>query len=100
MISDNHSIFVQDHWTINNRLSADLGARFEQVMTESGEIRAWTPGGSTRLAVAYDLKGGNNQTPCHHGQCAGRYNGADWRQQPGRQPGRVDIISWNARPGL
>ena len=28
---DNHSAFVQDHWSVTGRLSADLGARFEDV---------------------------------------------------------------------
>src|SRR6185503_12753974 len=28
---DNHSLYVQDHWAINNRWSADIGARFEHV---------------------------------------------------------------------
>ena len=28
---DNHSLYIQDHWTISNRWSADLGARYEHV---------------------------------------------------------------------
>ena len=36
---DNHSAFVQDHWIVSDRLSADLGARFEHVKAVStGDI--------------------------------------------------------------
>ena len=28
---NNNSFYVQDHWTISGRLSADLGARYENV---------------------------------------------------------------------
>ena len=28
---DNNSVYAQDHWTISDRLSADLGARYEHV---------------------------------------------------------------------
>ena len=42
---DNHSAFVQDHWTINNRWSADLGARFEHVKAVStGDINSVNSG--------------------------------------------------------
>ena len=32
---DTNSVFVQDHWTVNNRLSLDLGARFESAQSEA-----------------------------------------------------------------
>ena len=32
---DNNSLYVQDHWTINSRWSADLGARYEHVKVVS-----------------------------------------------------------------
>jgi hypothetical protein len=78
MNTDNHSVFVQDHWTINDQWSADLGARFEQVNAVS------TPGNITsvdagrivpRLAFSYDMNGdGNRIWHFTYGQYAGRYN--------------------------
>ena len=36
---DNNSLYVQDHWAINGRWSADLGARYERVKALStGDI--------------------------------------------------------------
>jgi hypothetical protein len=79
MNTDNHSVFVQDHWTINNRLSADLGARFEQVNAIStGNIKSVDAGRIVpRLALAYDVTGNGNQIwHVTYGQYAGRYNEA------------------------
>jgi carboxypeptidase family protein/TonB-dependent receptor-like protein len=77
MDTDNHSLFVQDHWIINDRWSADLGARFEQVTAVStGDITSVdAPRIVPRLAVAYDVKGdGNHIWHVTYGQYAGRYN--------------------------
>src|SRR5262249_8585931 len=73
---DNSSVYVQDHWTITNRLSADLGARCEHV-------RATSPGDITsvktnrivpRLALAWDLAGTGAQiVHVTYGQYSGRY---------------------------
>ena len=77
MNTDNHSVFVQDHWTINDNWSADLGARFEQVKAVStGDITSVdAPRIVPRLSVAYDVKGDGNQVVhMTYGQYAGRYN--------------------------
>jgi hypothetical protein len=56
---DNNSIFAQDHWVINNQLSADIGLRYENVRSEAtGNIigldhQTFVP----RLALAYDVQG-------------------------------------------
>ena len=44
---DNNSLFVQDHWAINDRWSADLGVRFEHVQ---GRSRPATSSASTPAA--------------------------------------------------
>jgi outer membrane receptor protein involved in Fe transport len=80
MNTDNHSVFVQDHWTINNRWSADLGARFEQVnaLSNPGNIKSVDAGRIVpRLALAYDINGdGNHIWHVTYGQYSGRYNEA------------------------
>ena len=79
MDTDNHSVFVQDHWTINDKWSADLGARFEKVTAIStGDITSVdAPRIVPRLAVAYDVKGDGNQiVHFTYGQYSGRYNEA------------------------
>ena len=79
MNTDNHSVFVQDHWTINDRWSADLGARFEQVNAVStGDIMSIDAGRIVpRLAAAYDVNGdGNHIVHFTYGQYSGRYNEA------------------------
>jgi hypothetical protein len=77
MNTDNHSVFVQDHWTINDRWTADLGARFEQVNAVStGDIKSVDAGRIVpRLAVSYDVLGdGNHIWHGTYAQYAGRYN--------------------------
>lgn len=79
MNTDNHSAFVQDHWTINDRWSADLGARFEQVNAVStGNIKSADAARIVpRLAVSYDINGdGNHIWHATYSQYAGRYNEA------------------------
>jgi hypothetical protein len=79
MNTDNHSLFLQDHWTITNRWSADLGARFEHVKALStGDIVSIDSGRIVpRLAVAYDISGDGNQIwHVTYGQYSGRYNEA------------------------
>src|SRR5262249_49610232 len=59
MNTDTNSLYVQDHWIVNNRWSADLGARYEHVKAVStGHIvsvdnHRLVP----RLAVAFDMNG-------------------------------------------
>jgi hypothetical protein len=77
---NNNSIYIQDHWVISDRLSADLGARFEQVKVEStGDITSinTSPRIVPRLGLSYDLQGnGNNIVHVTYAQYAGRYNEA------------------------
>jgi hypothetical protein len=95
MNTDNHSVFVQDHWTINDRWSADLGARFEQVTAVStGDIKSVdAPRIVPRLSVAYDINGDGNQVVhMTYGQYAGRYNEAlIGANSPVGNPAEIDI---------
>ena len=73
---DTHSVFLQDHWTINDRWSADLGARFEQVKAVStGNIVSIDSGRIVpRLATAWDVTGDGTQIAHFtYGQYSGRY---------------------------
>jgi carboxypeptidase family protein/TonB-dependent receptor-like protein len=76
---DNHSLFVQDHWIINDRLSADLGARFEHVKAIStGDIVSIDSNRIVpRLGVSYNVKDNGDQViHVTYGQYSGRYNEA------------------------
>jgi hypothetical protein len=77
---NNNSAFIQDSWTINNRLSAQLGLRFEQVKVEStGDIVSinTSPRLVPRLGMSYDVLGdGANVIHVTYGQYSGRYNEA------------------------
>jgi hypothetical protein len=74
---DNQSLFVQDHWTINRNVSADLGFRYERVRSEATgglvgvDTDTWVP----RLALAYDPYGnGRFVINTSYGHYAGRYS--------------------------
>jgi hypothetical protein len=75
----NNSLFLQDHWTINGRWSADLGARFEHVTAVStgGIVSIDNNRIVPRLAVGYDIQGnGNHTVHASYAQYSGRYNEA------------------------
>jgi hypothetical protein len=74
---DNHSLFLQDHWTINDRWSADIGARFERVKAVStGDIVSISNSRIVpRVALAYDVSGaGDRIVHVTYAQYSGRYN--------------------------
>jgi outer membrane receptor for ferrienterochelin and colicin len=79
---NNNSAFVQDHWTISGRASADLGVRFEQVkVVSTGDIISinTTPRFVPRLGLSYDVSpSGTGSQVVHltYGQYSGRYNEA------------------------
>jgi hypothetical protein len=76
---DNNSLYVQDHWAINPRWSADLGARFEHVKAEStgGIVGVNASRIVPRLATAYDVNGdGKHIVKFTYGVYSGRYNEA------------------------
>lgn len=77
MNTDANSVYLQDHWVIHNRWSADLGARFEHVAAVStgNIIGARANRLVPRLATAYDLQGNGAQViHATYGQYSGRYN--------------------------
>ena len=79
---DNHSLFAQDHWSINARWSADIGARFEHVKSKAsgGIVGVDNYRIVPRLAAAYDVLGnGNHIVHVTYGQYSGRYNEAQIR---------------------
>ena len=93
---DNNSLYVQDHWTINSRWSADLGARFEHVKAVS------TPAASSASTPTASCRGSPSPGTCAatasqivhvtYGQYSGRYNEAQiGGEQPGRQPARHQL---------
>jgi hypothetical protein len=70
------SIYVQDRWQMGNRVTADLGLRFEDVNTEAtGDIvgadtRTWLP----RLGVSFDVEGnGRTVAAATYGRYSGRF---------------------------
>jgi outer membrane receptor for ferrienterochelin and colicin len=76
---DNNSLFVQDHWIVSDRLSADLGARFEHVKAVStGDIVSIDSNRIVpRLGLSYNLKeNGDQVVHVTYGQYSGRYNEA------------------------
>jgi hypothetical protein len=76
---NNHSLFAQDHWTINRNVSADAGVRFERVRSEAtgNLIGVDTNTIVPRLALAYDVNGdGRWLLHTTYGHYAGRYSEA------------------------
>jgi hypothetical protein len=76
---DNSSAFAQDHWTVNNHWSLDLGARFEHVtVVSTGDIVSINTNRIVpRLAAAYDIAGtGDRIIHVTYGQYSGRYDEA------------------------
>ncbi len=76
---DNNSAYVQDHWTVSDRLSADIGARYEHVKAAStgAVLSVDTSRIVPRVGVAYDLRGNGEQiVHVNYGQYSGRYDEA------------------------
>jgi outer membrane receptor protein involved in Fe transport len=77
---DNNSAYLQDNWTISDRLTANLGLRFEKVKVEStGNIVSvnTNPRLVPRLGLSFDLQGdGVNVIHATYGQYSGRYSEA------------------------
>jgi len=76
---DNNSLYVQDHWSINDHWSADIGARFERVKAVStGDILSVENNRIVpRLSTSYDIVGnGDHVVHVTYGQYSGRYNEA------------------------
>jgi len=74
---DNSSVYVQDHWTINDKLSADIGARYEHVTAVStGDIFGpKTNRIVPRIGLSYDISGNGDQVAhVTFGQYSGRYS--------------------------
>ncbi len=76
---DTQTLFVQDHWTPNDKLALDLGLRYEKVRSEAtgGIIGVDTDTLVPRLAAAFDPKG-DGKTVFHvtYAHYSGRYNEA------------------------
>ncbi|HUQ86732.1 MAG TPA: TonB-dependent receptor [Vicinamibacterales bacterium] len=77
---NNNSAYLQDNWTLSDRLTAQVGLRFEQVKVEStGDIVSvnTSPRLVPRLGMSYDLSG-TGATVLHatYAQYSGRYSEA------------------------
>jgi hypothetical protein len=73
---DTNSVFLQDHWTVNNRLSADIGVRFEAAQSEAtgGIIGVDSTSLVPRLALSYDVRGdGSHIFHTTYGWYSGKY---------------------------
>lgn len=77
--NDTHAVYAQDHWTLSDRMSADVGFRFEYAHAVStGDITSvdnhrLVP----RLALSYDLTGtGRYVAHVTYGRYSGRYDEA------------------------
>jgi hypothetical protein len=108
---DNNSLFVQDHWTLSPRWSADVGARYEHVKVAStgGIVSISNNRIVPRLAVSYDAKeNGNHVVHVSYGQYSGRYNEAQvGKNSPVGHPAEVDSVyqgpagqGYNFAPGF
>ena len=76
---DNNSLFAQDHWAINGRVSADLGVRYERVRSEATGNLVGVDTGTIvpRLALAWDVSGRGKQVAhVTYSHYSGRYNEA------------------------
>ena len=74
---DTQSLYLQDHWAINNHWSVNLGARFEHVNALStGDITSVNTNRiMPRLSASYDVLGnGDHIVHATYGQYGGRYN--------------------------
>src|SRR5262245_6805534 len=93
---DNNSLYVRDHWTISNRLSADLGARFEHVgAVSTGDISSINSNRIVpRLAISFDPQAnGNHIIHVGYGQYSGRYNEAQvGKNSPVGNPSEIDSL--------
>jgi hypothetical protein len=77
--NDSHSAYARDHWSLNDRWTVDVGARFERVRAvSSGDIVSVENARVVpRLAVSHDVKGnGSHVVHLTYGQYSGRYNEA------------------------
>src|SRR4030095_8300491 len=87
---DNNSLYSQDHWTINDRWSADLGARYEHVKALStGDIISVNGNRIVpRLSTSYDIRGnGDHVVHLTYGPYSGRRNEAQiGGNSPARKP--------------
>jgi outer membrane receptor protein involved in Fe transport len=108
---DNTSLYAQDHWSINGRWSADLGARFEHVYASStGGITSVDSNRIVpRLAVSFDPKAnGDHVIHVGYAQYSGRYNEAQiGNNSPVGTPKEIDSLyqgpvgqGYNFAPGL
>ena len=99
---DNSSVYIQDHWTVNNQISADIGARYEHVTAvSSGDIFGpKTNRVVPRLGLGYDIaSNGDHVVHVTFGQYP-RLCGEPGRRQRGRQPGRhLQHLSGTGGPG-
>ena len=76
---DHHSFYVQDHWVLGDRVSADLGMRLERVGSTASGASDGVESFRTvpRLGVAFDLTGtGTYMARATYAHYSGRYNDA------------------------
>jgi hypothetical protein len=75
------SLYLQDHWVVSPRLTADLGTRFEVVRSNAtgGIVTVDTTAIVPRLGVTYDLQGGGKTVlQATYGHYAGKYSEAQF----------------------
>lgn len=74
------SLFVQDSWTLNDRFSFDLGARYERVRSEAtgGIVGVDTDTWMPRLAAAWTPWGNNTVFRATYGRYSGKFSEAQF----------------------
>lgn len=76
---DNNSFYLQDHWTFSQKLTADLGLRYERVRSKAtgNIVGVDTDTIVPRLALGYDINGnGRHVAHVTYAHYAGRYSEA------------------------
>jgi hypothetical protein len=80
---DTLSLYLQDRWQAGNRVTADIGLRFEDVNSEAtggiigADTRTWLP----RLGISVDLEGnGRTVAQATYGRYSGRFTEVAFRR--------------------
>jgi hypothetical protein len=80
---DTLSLYVQDRWQAGNRVTADIGLRFEDVNSEAtggilgADTRTWLP----RLGISVDIEGnGRTVAQATFGRYSGRFTEVAFRR--------------------
>ena len=90
------SLYAQDRWSVNRRLTLDLGTRFEAVRSSAtGDITAVdTSSIAPRLAAIFDIEGnGRTTVQASYGHYSGKYGQVQFSSNSNvSRPSEVDYV--------